>query len=91
MDDYEIECEVGVGTNSGQGEDPQIMLRFSDDGGSSWSNEQQGALGRMGVRIIRAMWDRLGSFRQRSVEVSISDPVKRAFYGARTTIKQLTR
>ena len=91
MDDYELECEMGTGTNSGQGLDPQIMLRFSDDGGSTWSNETQGALGRMGVRIIRAMWDRLGSFRQRTVEVSISDPVKRSIYGMRTTIRGLSR
>jgi hypothetical protein len=37
------------------------------------------------------MWDRLGAFRQRTVEISISDPVRRAFYGMRTKIKPLPR
>lgn len=87
MKDYEIECEIGVGLSTGQGSDPLVMMRVSDDGGSSWSNEIQATLGRQGVRIVRAMWDRVGTFRQRSVEISVSDPVKRAFYGMRTTIE----
>jgi len=91
MVDYEVECEIGVGSTDGQGQDPQLMLRFSDDGGSTWSNESRAGLGRMGVRIIRALWNRLGSFRQRTVEIAISDPVKRAFYGMRSTIKPLAK
>jgi hypothetical protein len=67
------------------------MMRYSDDGGFSWSHERRASLGRQGVRYIRAMWDRLGAFRQRTVEISISDPVKRAFYGMRTKIKPLPR
>lgn len=91
MVDFELECEIGVGTPTGQGTDPQVMMRYSDDGGYTWSHQRQASLGRQGVRIIRAMWERLGSFRQRTVEISISDPVKRAFYGMRTNIKGLSR
>jgi hypothetical protein len=35
----QLDCETGVGLNLGQGEDPQLMLRWSDDGGHTWSNE----------------------------------------------------
>jgi hypothetical protein len=91
MVDYEVECELGIGASSGQGQDPQLMMRYSDDGGSTWSSERQASLGALGVRLIRAMWERLGTFRQRTVEISISDPVKRCFYGMRTSIKPLSR
>ena len=30
---FELDMEVGVGLNSGQGSDPQIMMQYSDDGG----------------------------------------------------------
>jgi len=68
-----------------------VMMRFSDDGGFTWSPDRRASMGRMGVRLIRAMWDRLGAFRQRAVEISISDPVKKAFYGMRTNIRPLSR
>lgn len=79
----EIECELGVGTVSGQGLNPKVMVRWSDDGGATWSNEREAALGLTGDRIDRALVRRMGIFRQREYEFSISDPVKRAFYGMR--------
>lgn len=88
LSEIEIECELGVGISSGQGSDPAVMMRFSDDA-ATWSNERQGSLGPMGVRLKQAKWYRLGAFRQRSVEFSISDPVKRAFYGMNATIEGL--
>lgn len=91
MDDYEIECELGVGLSTGQGSEPEVMLRYSNDGGSTWSNERRASLGRIGNRISRAIWEKLGAFRQRTIEISISDPVKRAFYGMRTNIRALDR
>lgn len=77
----EIEMEVGVGISTGQGSDPEIMLRFSDDGGKSWSNERKKKIGQRGQRKKRVIFDRLGTFRQRAYEISISDPVKTAAYG----------
>lgn len=79
----ELECELGVGLSAGQGSDPLVMLRWSDDGGATWSNQRDMSIGRTGQRIDRAMARRMGLFRQRTYEFSISDPVKRAFYGYR--------
>jgi hypothetical protein len=79
----EIECETGVGLNDGQGSAPEVMLRFSDDGGKTWSNERRASLGLTGDRKRRVVFRRLGRFRQRSYEISISDPVKVAAYGLR--------
>ena len=91
MDDLQLGCELGVGLTDGQGSDPEVMMRFSDDGGNTWSNERRASLGKIGMRFIRAMWERLGAFRQRTVEFSISDPVKRVFYDMSSNIRNLGR
>jgi hypothetical protein len=81
----QLDCETGVGLAVGQGQDPQAMLRWSDDGGHTWSNEHwksMGAIGRYGYRTI---WRRLGmtlKIRDRVYEVSGTDPVKIAIVGA---------
>ena len=77
----EVECELGVGLTTGQGSDPQIMLRWSDDGGATWSNQRSLSMGLIGVRKNRVRFRRLGIFRQRMFEISISDPVPTALYG----------
>ncbi len=79
----ELEVQLGVGIQEGQGVDPQVMVRFSDDGTKSWSNQRIATLNRTGNATDRAIVRRLGQFRQRSLEFSISDPVTRSFYGIR--------
>lgn len=91
MDGIELECELGVGLTSGQGSEPVVMMRYSDDGGRTWSNERSASLGPIGSRRDRAMWERCGIFRQRTVEFAVSDPVKRSMYGANAKIRKLGR
>jgi hypothetical protein len=81
----QLDCEAGVGINSGQGEDPQVMLRWSDDGGHTWSNEYWQSIGKIGQYFKRCIWRRLGmtlKLRDRVYEVSGTDPVKIAILGA---------
>jgi hypothetical protein len=81
----QLDCESGVGLNLGQGSDPQVMLRWSDDGGHTWSNEHWVSIGRIGEYYRRAIWRRLGmtlKLRDRVYEVSGTDPVKIAIMGA---------
>lgn len=54
---------------------PQAMLRWSNDGGSTWSNEYWTSVGQMGKYKNRAIWRRLGMARDRIFEVSVTDPV----------------
>jgi hypothetical protein len=77
----ELECERGVGLNTGQGSDPQWMLRFSRDGGETFGNEKWASFGVTGRRRARCMWDQLGRFQNGAVELSCADPVKVAVYG----------
>jgi hypothetical protein len=81
----QLDCEAGVGINNGQGSDPQVMLRWSDDGGHTWSNEYWQSIGKIGQYFKRVIWRRLGmtlKLRDRVYEVSGTDPVKIAIVGA---------
>jgi hypothetical protein len=64
---------------------PKVMLRWSDDGGHTWSNERWASIGRIGQYGHRAFWRRLGmtmKIRDRVYEISGTDPVKIAIMGA---------
>jgi hypothetical protein len=81
----QLDCQSGVGLNSGQGSDPQVVLRWSDDGGHTWSNEHWSPMGKIGQYFHRVFWRRLGmtmKLRDRVYEVSGTDPVKIAIVGA---------
>ena len=81
----QLDCETGVGLNIGQGSDPQVMLRWSDDGGHTWSSEHWVSIGKIGEYYRRAIWRRLGmtmKLRDRVYEISGTDPVKIDIMGA---------
>lgn len=68
-----------------EGANPQAILRWSDDGGHTWSREHWTSIGRVGQFGKRAIWRRLGmtlKIRDRVYEVSGTDPVKIAIMGA---------
>jgi hypothetical protein len=72
---FEVALEAGLGLTTGQGSDPQVMLRWSDDGGQTWSNERWVSAGAVGAYKARAIWRQLGQARDRVFEVSVSDPI----------------
>jgi len=81
-DDYLIADQQTVAT---QGADPQVMLRWSDDGGHTWSNEHWAPMGKIGEYYKRVFWRRLGmtlKLRDRVYEISGTDPVKIDIMGA---------
>jgi hypothetical protein len=83
--------ETGVGLDgSVQGSDPQIMLRFSKDGGHTWSSEMWAGMGKkiggIGDFKKRVIWNRLGSFRDCVFEVKVTDPVDLTMYDAEIEI-----
>ena len=64
------------------GVNPQVMLRWSDDGGFTWSNERWTSIGLAGHTKHRAIWRQLGQARDRVWEVVVSDPIPRDIIGA---------
>jgi hypothetical protein len=61
---------------------PQAMLRWSNDGGSTWSNEYWVSIGALGKYKNRAIWRRLGMARDRVFEVVVTDPVNAVIVSA---------
>ncbi|HLG97146.1 MAG TPA: hypothetical protein VKX49_12610 [Bryobacteraceae bacterium] len=94
-----IDMQVSQGPASGQGSVPTIGMRFSDDGGFTWSNQRQlggvplktGAgqsLAQAGVGEYKYRYvsRRLGRSRDRAYEAVISDPVGVTIVDAYTTL-----
>lgn len=82
----QIDCETGVGLATGQGSDPVMQIRWSDDGGHVWSNYHEMSMGKIGEYRARARRLRLGASRDRIYEISGTDPVKIAIMGAELEI-----
>lgn len=85
--EFQIDIQAGVGLLTNPGIDPQLMLRWSNDGGYTWSNEVWSSAGKQGQYSYRAIWRRLGSARDRVWEVQFSDPVPCTWLSARAIIQ----
>ena len=73
---------AGQSSIATQGANPQAMLRWSNDGGSTWSNEHWTSIGQQGRYKNRAIWRRLGQARDRVYEVVVTDPIKAVIVAA---------
>ena len=85
----QLDMESGVGLATGQGSNPEVMLRWSDDGGHTWSNYRTTSVGKIGEYYYRVWFRRLGmtmKLRDRVYELSMTDPVKTAIMGAELLI-----
>lgn len=79
---FELHLDRGQGLVTGQGSNPQVMLRLSGDYGKTWSAEMWRSAGKVGEYGKRVRWDRCGSARGRVFEVVISDPIAWRIVGA---------
>lgn len=77
FEEFWVDCEVGIGLATGQGSNPLLMMRYSNDAGQTWSNERSVSIGAQGNYDARAVFQRCGRARlgRRVFEVSGSDPV----------------
>lgn len=83
----EVDIEAGVGIATGQGSNPQWMLRISKDGGRTYSPHQVWrSAGAIGANRTRLRWMKLGQARERVLELTTSDPVKRTIIAAHGTV-----
>jgi hypothetical protein len=81
---HELELAVDtIGPRSVSDTDATWMLRWSDNGGSTWSNEHWVPVLAHGEPFQRVRWHRLGSSARRVYEVIVADPRPRAIVGAR--------
>ena len=82
LEELQIQFQPGVGNQSDPAQDPQAMLRWSNDGGSTWSKEHWVSIGKVGKYNNRAIWRRLGWSRDRIFEVVVTDPIKAVIVSA---------
>lgn len=87
VDELYVDMATGVGLITGQGSDPQAMMRYSIDGGQVWSNELHRDIGEIGETLSRVRWHGLGMGRDWAFELSISDPVPRVLIGAHARVR----
>lgn len=80
--DLQVQFQPGVGIQTGQGSDPECILRWSNDGGFTWGNDHILKLGKAGQYRNRAICRRLGYARDRVFEIEMSDPVYRVVVSA---------
>lgn len=71
-----LDMETGVGLQTGQGSNPQVMLQYSKDNGRTWSGERWASLGLVGQYMARVIWRRFGSTRDATWRIRMTDPVK---------------
>ena len=76
---------LAASTTPAVNQEAQFMLRWSDDGGHTWSNTHWSGAGAVGAYGHRVFWRRLGmtlKLRDRVYELSGTDPIKIAIMGA---------
>ena len=78
----QLQFQPGIGIVSGQGSDPQVMMRMSNDGGNTYGNERWNSIGKAGAYRDRVIWRRLGYARDRVYEVVVTDPIKAVIVSA---------
>ncbi len=80
--DLQIQFQPGVGLQSGQGSDPECLLRWSNDGGFTFGPYRTMKIGKAGAYKNRAIKRRLSWARDRVYEVLLTDPVYRVVVSA---------
>lgn len=70
-----ILMKTGDAPITGQGSVPVLMLRYSDDGGTTWGNEVDLTVGEMGRYDALVWFWQLGQARNRVYELSCTDPM----------------
>ena len=71
----QVYLETGLANSSGPGSSPVISLRWSDDGGHTWSTPMLASAGAQGAFRTRCMFRRLGRTRDRVYELTCTDPI----------------
>jgi hypothetical protein len=89
IDEIFFDMETGVGLQSGQGSNPQIMLQVSKDGGRTFGTEAWMPLGKVGqYRGPRVTKRRLGSARDIVLRIAMTDPVKFVITGGFASLRE---
>ena len=88
IDELYLDMETGVGLQTGQGSDPQIMLQVSKDGGRTFGTERWKSYGKVGqYKYPRVIWNRLGAARDFVFQWTTTESVKFVVVGGSIKIR----
>ncbi len=80
---FVVVMDTGVGIATGQGSDPQLMGRFSLDGGKVYTNELWQPIGAQGSFLTEVFWTKVcGKTRSFIAKLNYSEPTKFQIVGA---------
>lgn len=80
--EMEIELSAGTATRTGSGSNPKLIMKYSVDGGHTWSKNIEAGVGERGEYDKRVIFGPCGTSRSFIFEVYGSDPIKWVFTGA---------
>jgi len=66
-------------------------VRYSHDGGHTWSNELNRSIGQIGGYNINPIWNRLGTGREWVFEFSITTPVRWSIIDATVDVNEVEK
>lgn len=72
---FTLFLENGLGLTTGQGSQPEVAMRKSNDGAKTWGTERKRNAGPKGEYRKRVDWFNLGAARDPWVEVVMTDPI----------------
>jgi hypothetical protein len=89
---YSLYIDIQTGIGVPDGENPQVVLRWSDDGGFTWSHERFASVGMSGQTARGLKFNRLGGTRRyggsdRIFEISSTDAFLLSILGAEVDAK----
>jgi hypothetical protein len=71
-----IRIEVQLDMEVGFDDEARVILQLSKDSGATWSNDIEAKTGKIGERLTRVRWLRLGQTRDAIFRIIITDPIK---------------
>lgn len=75
IDTLYLRMETGRALQTGDGSNPSVMLRYSNDGAHTWSQSIARSMGGVGEYNTQLTWNRLGSAREWVFEFTVQSPV----------------
>jgi hypothetical protein len=88
---FELHGRKGVGTVTGQGVDPVVMLSWSDDGGMTWGSSEELSVGALGQYDFQMITHLCGQGRDRMWRLRMTDPIPVAWTMATGDVRVLSR
>lgn len=85
VDKLELDVQTGLGTTSGNGQNPQLMVSVSKDKGATFENERLIPLGQLGQYSQRVRVYSMGTMPNWVFKIKLTDPVDCAIIGASVT------